>query len=207
MRFLSVHKGEGDDYDLGALVRIASIDTLLAEVAEDGGLSFLAQLKLPNKSDVFDQVNDRAVAYAKAHAAELVSGVDDVTRDELKDLIAAGLEENIGMDAIADRIRDAYAFSDDRAGLIARNEVATANQAGALEGMKLARGAGVKLKKVWVPDDDACEVCQENADAGPIDIDDEFPSGDDQPTAHPHCECSIASEVEEDEETDQGDEE
>ncbi len=103
-----------------------------------------------------------------------------------------------------DNIREAYAFSDDRAELIARTEIAMANQTGALEGMKLARGAGVKLKKVWVPDADACDVCQENADDGPIDIDDDFPSGDDQPTAHPHCECVIASEIEEGEETEEG---
>lgn len=132
-------------------------------------------------------MNDRAVAWAKARAAELVTGIDDATRNELKDLIAEGLEDNIGMDAIADNIRDAYAFSADRAELIARNEVAMANQAGALEGMKAAKGAGVKLKKVWVPDADACPICEENGDDGPIDLDDQFSSGDDAPTAHPNC--------------------
>ena len=198
--FLAVHKDDSDDdYELDALAGIAGIDSLLAEVATDSGQSFLAQLKLPGQSEMFDQVNDRAVAYARARAAELVTGVDDATRNELKDIIADGLEENIGMDAIADNIRDAYAFSEDRAELIARNEVAMANQAGALEGMKLAKGSGVKLQKVWVPDADACEICQDNADDGPIDLDDQFSSGDDAPTAHVNCECSLASEVEDEE--------
>ena len=108
-----------------------------------------------------------------------------------------------------DRLQDAYAFSDDRAELIARNEVAMANQAGALDGMKLAKGAGVKLKKVWIPDADACPICEENGDDGPIDLDEQFSSGDDAPTAHVNCECSLASEVEDEEgnETEEGDDE
>jgi hypothetical protein len=62
-------------------------------------------------------------------------------------LISAGLQDNIGLDAIADSIGDAYSFSADRADLIARDQVARANQQGALEGMRLAQKAGVKLKK------------------------------------------------------------
>jgi SPP1 gp7 family putative phage head morphogenesis protein len=152
-------------------------------------------LKLPGQSDLFDQVNDRAVAYAKARAAELVTGIDDATRNELKDIIADGLAENIGMDAIADNIRDAYAFSEDRAELIARTEVTMANQNGALEGMKLARGAGVKLTKSWVPDADACPECEDNGNDGEIELEDQFSSGDDCPPAHPNCECSVVSNV------------
>ena len=56
----------------------------------------------------------------------------------MKDIIADGLAENIGMDAIADNIRDAYAFSEDRAELIARTEVAMANQTGAPSCLALA---------------------------------------------------------------------
>jgi len=37
-----------------------------------------------------------------------------------------------------------------------------------------------------------CDDCQENADASPIGIDDEFPSGDTEPPAHPNCMCSLA---------------
>jgi SPP1 gp7 family putative phage head morphogenesis protein len=147
---------------------------------------------------MFDQVNDLALAFAKARAAELVTGIDEATRNELNDIISSGLEENIGLDAIADNIREAYAFSEDRADLIARTEVAMANQQGALEGMKLAQGAGVKLTKVWVPDDEACDLCLENGDDGAIGLQEQFSSGDDVPPAHPSCRCSVASEVEED---------
>lgn len=39
---------------------------------------------------------------------------------------------------------------------------------------------------------DGCDICQENADASPLDINDTFPSGDSEPPAHPNCECALA---------------
>jgi phosphohistidine phosphatase SixA len=44
-------------------------------------------------------------------------------------------------------------------------------------------------EKSWVGG--TCEVCQENADAGWIDMDEQFPSGDDEPPAHPNCGCEL----------------
>ena len=44
-------------------------------------------------------------------------------------------------------------------------------------------------QKMWVGG--SCEDCQENADAGWIDIDDEFPGGVDEPPQHPNCDCDI----------------
>lgn len=44
-------------------------------------------------------------------------------------------------------------------------------------------------EKQWVGG--TCEVCMENADAGWIDIDEDFPSGDDEPPAHPNCACEL----------------
>jgi hypothetical protein len=44
-------------------------------------------------------------------------------------------------------------------------------------------------EKSWVGG--TCPVCEENAAAGWIDIDEAFPSGDDEPPAHPNCECEL----------------
>lgn len=46
-------------------------------------------------------------------------------------------------------------------------------------------------QKQWVTDADPCEDCEDNADEGWIDADDEFPSGDDEPPAHPNCKCAL----------------
>jgi hypothetical protein len=187
---------------------LATVEGDLKATADDAGRQFIIQLNVPGHDELFGQVNQRAVDFARQRAAELVTGVDDATRDEIAGIITAGLEENIGLDGITERLQDAYAFSQDRADLIARTEVGNANQNGVLEGMRIARDAGVKLKKVWLPDAGACDVCLENGDAGPIDIEDEFPSGDDAPLAHPNCECDMASDIEEDaDDEDTGDEE
>ena len=69
---------------------------------------------------------------------------------------------------------------------------------GALAGYKEAKAAGVKLKKIWVCDSDPCPICEENQDAGEIEVEDDFPSGDDAETAHPSCLCHTESVVEDD---------
>jgi hypothetical protein len=75
-----------------------------------------------------NRVNERAVAYATERAAELVSVEGDenlieTTREMIRGVIADGLENNIGRDAIADAIMESQAFSDYRAGLIADTEI------------------------------------------------------------------------------------
>ena len=188
-----------DDDDTADIVDVAgllSIEPVLADAAKGSGQEFIAQIK--TGADLFDQVNARAVDWAASHSAELVTGVTEATRNEIRDTISQGLEENIGTDGIADRLASLYAFSDERADLIAQTEVANANMAGALEGMRAARNAGVNLTKEWLPDADACDICLDNADAGPIPLDELFPSGDDQPQAHPNCKCSLISHIEDD---------
>lgn len=46
-----------------------------------------------------------------------------------------------------------------------------------------------ETEKSWVGG--TCETCQENADEGWIDMDEQFPSGDDEPPAHPNCDCEL----------------
>lgn len=175
----------------------------LTDVAEDSGLYALAQVGVSESTGLVNQVYDRAVKYATERAAEMVGKkwvdgelidnpnaewrIDEATRDEIQRIIADGLENNIGRDAIADAIEEATAFSPERAELIANTEIGSANSEGALEGYKAARDIGIKLQKVWIPDAEACEICQGNADDGPIDLDDTFSSGDDAPLAHPNC--------------------
>lgn len=48
-------------------------------------------------------------------------------------------------------------------------------------------------KKRWIlgASGNHCDDCQSNADAGWIDEDDSFPSGDDDAPAHPNCDCEV----------------
>ena len=211
-------------------LNLGSLDALVTDVPDDleptlidsGGLA-LAQLGVNDRSELVDQVNKRAVAYARDRAAEMVGKrwvdgelvdnpnaewrIDEATRDEIQSIIADGLDDNIGSDAIADAIQEAGAFSEDRAELIADTEIARANSVAAVESYKAARDVGVNVMKAWVTTDDACDECQENEDEGPIPLDDEFPSGDSEPPGHPNCLCVIVPVTEDGEETDDDEEE
>lgn len=165
----------------------------------------MVSLGISEETDFFSHANERAAAYAKQRAAELVTDIDDSTRDMLRTIVGDGLEAGAMREDIIDQIMASGIFGQERATLIADTEVAMATGQGALAGYKEAKAAGVKLKKIWVCDSDPCPICEENQDAGEIDVEDSFPSGDDCETAHPNCECHTESVV--DDEKDSNDDE
>ena len=180
----------------------------LAEAASDGGGAGLNELfdKFGEpasgsiRTAVFDAAQERAHAWAAQHAAELVSQVSDTTRTMLRGVIANGLSDGLTTPEIADEIESAAVFSDERAATIAQTEVTNANSAGALEGYRAAQDNGLKVKKAWLNGSNPCPVCEENAAAGFIALEEEFPSGDVAPAAHPHCQCALTAKAVEDDE-------
>lgn len=204
---------EADLSGLDALIDVTAED-LEAFVQQAVG-RVLAQIGVGDRMDLVDQVNERAVLIARDRAAELVGKrwvgdelvdnpnalyrIDDATRDLIRRTIVEGLEDNVGADRIAEMIED-LGFSEERAELIARTEIARANSDASLESYRGARDIGINVKKEWLLGDNPCEICQGNADAGAIDVDDEFPSGDDGSPAHPRCECAVSPVVEDDDE-------
>ena len=141
----------------------------------------------------FNQIFQDANDFAKARSAEMISQITDATRNDLRQIISGGLDSKLTKDDIADLISQQTAFSDTRAQLIAETEIRIANNQGALAQMKNLAGKGVQIQKAWHADSDPCPTCQANEDEGPIDVDDEFYSGDDAAPAHPNCLCSIYS--------------
>ncbi len=64
----------------------------------------------------------------------------------------------------------------------------------ALQGLAAGEHSEIKTalyEKLWVTDSNPCEICDENAIAGWIPADEPFPSGDDEPDAHPNCKCTL----------------
>lgn len=170
-------------------------DDFAAVYASSGDLAF-AQVA---SGDIFDQLNEPARQWAADNAAELVSQVEDSTRDTIRQVIADGEANGLSAEEIAASIEDATGFSSDRASLIADTEIANANSAGALAGYREAAAGGVELQKAWmVTDADTCDECVANEDASPIGLDEAFPSGDDAPLAHPRCRCAIYAVVPDD---------
>ncbi|MGE0105291.1 MAG: phage minor head protein, partial [Blastocatellales bacterium] len=175
-----------DDLNLFDLIEVKTISGALDSLATDAAESALADLGL------FGQVGSRSTSWAERHAADLVTKITDATREMLRKTIAQGLQET-DIPGIAERIAKEYAFSAERALLIADTETAFANGQGALQGYKEAEALGIKIKKQWLDHPGACPVCAENARAGAIDLDDPFPGGVTTTPQHPACRCSTIS--------------
>lgn len=147
----------------------------------------------------FDMLSYRdpdATAWAEKHAADMLTSdgsggeLADATRNMIRRTLAKAVKDKLTDEQIADLLANDYAFSPERAELIARTEVRNAVGAGALAG---AQRVGMKIKKWFTTDNDnACPLCLENAAAGWIPINQAFPAGAEAPLQHPRCQCSAS---------------
>jgi len=180
-----------------------AIDDFMADLTEvviDSATAGLAQVGASASDELLGQVHARAVAYANQRGAELVAtgspkGIMDSTRNAIRQTIVDGLNDAKTGPQIADDIQASQAFSPERAKLIAETEIKNANSQGVLEAYRQAVSHGIGLQKYWVTngEDTCCDECAGNEAEGPIDVDQPFSSGDDCPTAHPNCNCTMNS--------------
>jgi len=189
------------------------VDSLIEEIYKDGGIEALAQLKLAagksgeqiDVDQTLTQINERALQYAQQRSAEMVGmsrdengdlipnpnaewQITESTREMLRSDVARALEEGMSNDDLADLLAENYAFSDERAEMIARTETAFADVAGNLSAY---RESGLVESKQWIVGDGCCDDCQE-LDGVVVGIDEEFPNdGGDGPPLHPACRCDV----------------
>lgn len=158
-------------------------------------------------SAVISEVNQVAASYAEERAAELVGmkwvdgelvqnpnaamAITDSTRNMLREIITEAFEHEAPISELVDRIRQAGVFSEERAKLIADTEVKFAQSRGNLAAWKKV---GVVKKVRWITSSlhDEEDECDENEDAGSVDLGSNFPSGVPAPPAHPRCRCTAA---------------
>lgn len=200
------------DLDLSSFAVIASsVASDIEQIANEAGVEALARIGVETNNELVNQVFDEAVTYAKGRAAYLVGkkmlddgtivdnpnsaySIDEATRDSLRSTISGYLGQTEPSGSLAEAIENDFAFSEERAQLIAHTEIANANSAGSLAGYERAAASGLEVLKSWsVTDDQCCDACEENEAAGPIALDKPFPSGDMAPLAHPHCRCVLLS--------------
>lgn len=208
-----------ESIDLSLLLGLKKpLEEELELIGEDAAGLALASIGVDAASELVDRVNERAVQWARDRAASLVSVDGDETlvastREMIRGIIADGLEQNIGRDAIAEAIQDGRAFSDARAQLIADTEIANANGAAKAAAWDEVRSDGAVMVKEWFAsgEEGVCDICEDNETQGEIAFDEAFDSGDDMEPAHPGCRCVVTARVLEPGETDsldanQGDE-
>lgn len=174
------------------------LDTLVASAKASAKKLKTLRAAAPGvKGFAFDVTNPNATAWAKAQAADLITGVSEATREEIRDLVEASFAEQFDVDQLADDIAEIVG-DDDRAEKIARTESMRAANEGQQQLWEQATEAGVLTgleSKVWIttPDDRLCPVC-EPLDGQTVALDDTFDvDGDsiDAPPAHPNCRCTM----------------
>lgn len=141
----------------------------------------------------FDLANERAVEWAAGHAATLVSGIEDTTKEALRRIISGALDEGWSYQQTARAIREEFAaFSVARSELIAVTETANAYEQANADQARSIADSGLDMEKAWatVGDNDVEDTCQSNEDEGWIPMDDAHDSGDSEPPAHPNCRCT-----------------
>ena len=122
-----------------------------------------------------------AADWAAQHTGELIKGIDSTTVDKIADAVMNGIEQRLGIPGTGRLIRNTLSdMSVYRSESIATTEMNNAMSTAALDKM---RRIGVQYKQLILADD-ACEICQENADADPIPVDEAYPSGDLGPAFH-----------------------
>jgi len=165
---------------------------ILQGIAEDGGAVALEQIGVraseAANAALVNQVNDDAVAWAENYAGELVKGIVETTRDRLRNDVAGAIDLGLSTDDLAETLGDSYSFSDARAEMIARTEIARADVEGNLQAYA---ASGVVESLEWiVSSEGGCPICEANLDAV-VPLGGVFPSGDPAPPAHPNCVCDV----------------
>jgi hypothetical protein len=200
------------DLDLSAIEEIyVDLGDDLEIASSDAAHRTLVQIGPDLDTELFGQTSQRAADWAQQHAGKLLGKrvledgttvedktdgdyrITDATRDMVGKIVTRGIRDGLTNDEIVQQIED-LGFSEERAQLIADNEVGNANSAGTLQAYSDAVDAGVTVMKGWltVGDDNVDdEICGPNEEQGPIPIDEPFQSGHMAPLGHTRCRCSL----------------
>lgn len=179
-----------------------ALEPILLRIAEDGILVAFQQIGVTPTEEITNQVNAAAVAWAQARAAELVGmrrqadgtliqnpnaqwAITDTTRDELRQAVTTAITEGTSTADLAAQLADAYAFSDTRAELIARTELAHADVQGNL--LAYRESGQVEGKEaILSPDHEGPDDCDDAEAMGVVPLDSDF-GGLGDPPFHPRC--------------------
>lgn len=125
-----------------------------------------------------------------ANRGATISGLDATSIDRIGTRLADGLAGGWSADRIASALGDVLS-DPQRALTVAVTEMAGANSVASLDVY-----SGLGLEQVEWFAIDGCELCEGNANNGPVGVGDVFPSGDSAPPAHPNCRCCLLPWVE-----------
>ena len=121
--------------------------------------------------------------------SRITGGIDATTIRDVARAVAQAYDDGANYQGIVAAIKNAYAdFSARRADLIAQTELNNAYNAGIWQ---FGRQVSAATKSWHTTSATPCPLCVANEMEGRIPIDQPFSSGEDFPTAHPNCMCSL----------------
>lgn len=145
----------------------------------------------------YTMTDDRVAAWAREYAGELITKVDDTTKQSVRNAVArfAGTP-GMTIGDVVNEIFDGNIFSEKRADMIATTEITRAYAQGQKEAGREMKEQfpDLKIIKTWFTnnDDRVCDIC------GPLEgktseLDEEFEPGISEPPAHVNCRCWIST--------------
>ena len=125
---------------------------------------------------VLSEAQDAAAAYADDRAGSLITDIDETTEERVQGVIASAVQAGESDKDVADRLENL--FGEDRADLIARNEMATAWNTGVVRALK---DAGEEYVYVFDGEDDDEECRNANGEIWTLE------EAEANPLAHVNC--------------------
>ena len=185
------------------------VEPFLANEASESAKHTLAALAMADEQ-LFGGVAAGVEDYASSRSAELVGmkwvdgqlipnpnaewQITDQTRDMIRNEVLRTFQEGIYPEDLAVTLEKSGAFSESRANMIARTELAFANAEGNRKSIEATGLAGELEKRSTLSSDHDAEKnpcdCDENEEAGWIPYNEEYPNGDTMYPFHPNCFCS-----------------
>lgn len=176
-----------------------ALAAVLAEVMLTAARTALDDLRVATS---FEIPTERIEAQIRQHAGDLVRGLNETTRGELRSILERAVEERLSYSEAAKLLRNRFVefgalvplhHIHDRAELIAVTEIGQAYIRGQQQVGNALQAAGLAMEKAWLTaqDERVEPECEENGAAGWIPWDEQFPSGHDAPLAHPGCRCAM----------------
>lgn len=167
-----------------------------AVIEAEGAVAYAAVLgtiTAVGGAGTFDVLADGVVEWIDQHVGDMVKGITDTSKAVLRAEITAGVEAGESVRDIAKRLRGVGEnWSDTRAMLIARTEVASAfNAAHQLSAEQIVSEFDVQMVKTWrSAGDSRVRPDHREMDGETVPIDQRFSNGLMQP-GEPNCRCVV----------------
>jgi uncharacterized protein with gpF-like domain len=168
----------------------------ISDGLEAGGDGLMDALDIPADDLTgfgFDVMNPEAIKYAKDHAAEQVTKINDVTKDRMRGLITRGVEEGWSYGRLTRQIKTSFdGMTSARARRIAVFELRDAYETGQRVMIDRLGKHGLDMETSWLTagDDRVRDSHRASAAEGWQEVGYVFSSGGEHPPTDPGCRCT-----------------